>query len=125
MTEATRPWICASRLSLPRGHHFPSPYGNGMHTCETPPVLTSLGTGSTAPVAWPQQVLAQVVDECGGLVNTGTVTASFTNGDAAIPLVAIGGGFWSGTWTPVRSSAAATVRVDAQTPQPIVSALYK
>jgi uncharacterized protein (TIGR03437 family) len=81
------------------------------------PQLQSIASGSLAPVGWPTSVIVQVVDDCGGAINTGAVTASFTNGDSSIPLLAIGGGIWSATWTPVRDSAGAGVRVDAQSAQ--------
>jgi len=79
------------------------------------PVIKSIASGFTAPVAWPTPVLVQVVDDCGVAVDTGTVNASFTNGDSAVPLIPIGNGIWSNTWTPVRTSSGASVRVDAQT----------
>jgi len=78
--------------------------------------VTSIASGFSAPAAWPTPVLVQVVDDCGGAINTGIVTASFTNGDSSIPLIALGNGVWSNTWTPVRTSAGFSVRVDAQTP---------
>jgi len=79
------------------------------------PVVTSIASGFSAPAAWPTPVIVQVVDDCGTAVNSGTVTASFTTGDASIPLIAIGNGIWSATWVPVRTSQGASLRVDAQT----------
>jgi uncharacterized protein (TIGR03437 family) len=59
----------------------------------------------------------QVVDDCGKAYNAGTVTASFSNGDAPLSLIPIGGAIWSVTWVPVHSSASTlAVRVDAQSP---------
>lgn len=79
------------------------------------PVFTSLGTGFTTPVAWPNALAVQVVDDCGNPTNTGTVTASFSNGDAPLSLLAIGNGTWTATWVPVHNSAVAfSVRADAQ-----------
>ena len=85
------------------------------------PVLTSIGTGSTAPVAWPVSLNVQVVDDCGSAINAGLVTASFSNGDPPLSLLSIGGGTWSATWVPSRISAGTTVRADAQLPQPALS----
>jgi uncharacterized protein (TIGR03437 family) len=78
------------------------------------PVLTSIGAGFSTPLAWPTSILVQVVDDCGTAVNTGSVTASFTNGDLPLSLLAIGNGIWSGTWVPVRTAASTGVRADAQ-----------
>jgi uncharacterized protein (TIGR03437 family) len=81
------------------------------------PVLTSVGAGFATPLAWPTPVIVQVVDDCGNASNTGSVTASFTNGDSPLSLVAIGNGTWSVTWVPVRASASTGVRADAQSLQ--------
>ena len=78
------------------------------------PVFTSIGNGFTAPIAWPAPLVVRVVDDCGSSQNTGTVTANFTNGDPPINLIALGGGNWSGTWVPGRTSADLSVRADAR-----------
>jgi len=79
------------------------------------PVFTSLGTGFTTPVAWPNALAVQVVDDCGNPTNTGTVTVSFSNGDAPLSLLAIGNGTWTSTWVPAHNSTVAfSVRADAQ-----------
>jgi len=82
------------------------------------PVLTSVGTGFSGPAAWPVAIITQILDDCGSAVDAGTVTASFTNGDPPISLVAIGSGTWSGTWVPGPSYPNSIIRVDAQTLQP-------
>ncbi len=85
------------------------------------PVLTSVGGGSTAPIAWPTAIITQVQDDCGNSIDAGSVAASFTNGDSPIALVNVGGGKWSGTWTPVRVSGNTTIRVDARVLQPLLA----
>ncbi len=81
------------------------------------PVSTTIGTGFTTPAAWPTSLIVQVVDDCGQGQNTGTVTASFSNGDPPLSLISIGGAIWTATWVPVRTSdSAVAVRVDAQSP---------
>ena len=78
------------------------------------PVFQSIGTGFTTPVAWPTALAVQVVDDCANLVNTGTVAVSFSNGDPALSLLAIGNGIWAGTWVPVHNSTGSfAVRADA------------
>ncbi len=85
------------------------------------PVLTSIGTGFTTPVAWPTSLVVQVVDDCGTSINAGAVTASFTNGDAPLSLLAIGNATWSATWVPVHNAAGAGVRADAQVLNPLLN----
>ena len=85
------------------------------------PVLTTIAAGQTAAVAWPSHVEAQVVDDCQNTIDSGTVIASFTSGDAPIQLTNLGNGLWSGTWTPVHVSSNVLVRVDARIPQPPLS----
>ncbi|HLG99220.1 MAG TPA: hypothetical protein VKX49_23115 [Bryobacteraceae bacterium] len=81
------------------------------------PVFTSLGTGFATPVAWPNALSVQVVDDCGNSINSGNVSVSFSNGDAPLSLLSIGSGTWTGTWVPVHSSSTAfSVRADAQLP---------
>ena len=78
------------------------------------PVFTSLGTGFNAPSAWPVPLIIEVVDDCGNSINNGSVTVSFNDGDSPVPLLATGGGTWSGTWVPVSLSNGFTARADAQ-----------
>jgi adhesin/invasin len=53
------------------------------------------------PSGWPQPLTAQLYDNCGNRVKTGTVTASFSNGDPSIRLNLdeATGDFFT-TWTP-------------------------
>lgn len=85
------------------------------------PVLSSIGAGFSVPVAWPTSLLVQVVDDCGTAIDSGSVIASFTDGDPPLSLINIGGGMWSATWVPQRNAANATVRADAQTVTPALS----
>ena len=78
------------------------------------PVFNSIGSGFSAPVAWPTALILQVVDDCGGAINTGSVVASFTNGDSPLSLLAIGAGVWSATWAPIHNTSGLVVRADVQ-----------
>jgi uncharacterized protein (TIGR03437 family) len=79
------------------------------------PVFTTIGTGFNTPAAWPTPIIVQVVDDCGGAVNSGLITVSFSNGDPPLSLLSIGNATWTGTWTAVNTSATAfAVRADAQ-----------
>ncbi len=77
------------------------------------PQFTSIGSGFSTPIAWPESIAVEVVDNCGDLISGGKVTISFSNGDAPIPLTNTGNGTWSGTWIPVNVSPGLTVRADA------------
>ncbi len=63
-------------------------------------VFTQLSAGSSVSVGFPGQVTVKVVDDCGTPLISGTVTASFSNGDAPIKLTSLNDGNWAGTWTP-------------------------
>ena len=79
------------------------------------PLLTSLGAQFTVPAAWPNTLEAQVVDDCGNPQVSGTVVASFTNGDPPVPLLSLKNGSWTGTWqitNHAASSIAVTVNAD-------------
>jgi uncharacterized protein (TIGR03437 family) len=82
------------------------------------PVLTSLSSGFSVSAGWPVPIIAQVVDSCGSAINSGTVIASFTNGDSPVAMIPVGQGNWSATWVPGRGYTGATVRVDANTVNP-------
>jgi uncharacterized protein (TIGR03437 family) len=64
------------------------------------PIFTLLGINFVSPVGWPSNIEAVVVDDCGSLVSAGSVTASFSNSDPALPLTSLQNGRWTGTWTP-------------------------
>ena len=76
-------------------------------------VFTALSTGSTVSVGFPGQVTVKVVDDCGAPLVTGSVTASFSNGDAAIALISLKDGTWAATWTPQFATAQAKVTATA------------
>ncbi|HEV2687782.1 MAG TPA: hypothetical protein VGV35_04485, partial [Bryobacteraceae bacterium] len=67
--------------------------------------------------AWPIALIAKVVDDCGNAMVTGSVNASFSNGDAPLSLVSLKDGSWSATWQPRNTQApSTTVSVSAQIP---------
>ena len=65
------------------------------------PVITQLGSGPTIPAGFPSAMQVRVVDDCANALTTGTVVASFSNGDPSLRLNSLGNGTWSGTWQPV------------------------
>lgn len=85
------------------------------------PVFTLIGAGFSNPAGWPASLGLTVVDDCGDPLTTGSVIASFNNGDPPIPLTHNGDGNWTATWTPqtVRTQVSITVR--AQKTSPVLS----
>jgi len=64
------------------------------------PVFALLGANFSSAVAWPSPIDVDVVDDCGVNMTTGSVTVTFSNGDAPLALVSAGDGHWSATWVP-------------------------
>jgi uncharacterized protein (TIGR03437 family) len=74
------------------------------------PDFTELGSSGIVPAGWPQTITAKVVDDCGAPMTTGSVVASFSNGDPGLTLNNLQNGTWTGTWQP-RNINANTVQV--------------
>ena len=54
------------------------------------------------------------MDDCSNLINTGSLVASFNNGDAPLPLKNMQNGQWSMNWTPgVVKATGVTVTLQA------------
>ena len=81
----------------------------------------SLPVGFQSTVGLPTPLLVSILDSCGDPMDTGTVVASFSSGDPSLPLIAIGNGEWSGTWTP-HGSGVETITVQAVEPSGIFGA---
>ena len=77
------------------------------------PVFTQLGSNFATVAAWPTPIAVTVVDDCGNFLNTGSVTASFSDGDPSLPLASLGGGNWSATWQPQGASSQVVITADA------------
>ena len=78
------------------------------------PVFTQLGADFATVAAWPTALEVIVVDDCGNFLTTGSVTASFSDGDPSLQLASLNDGHWSATWQPINSSAQVVITVDAQ-----------
>ncbi len=62
-------------------------------------------TGERLPAGLPTEISVVVEDNCGNILTSGTVTATFSSTDPAVPLGAgamVGG--WTGTWVPADGS---------------------
>ena len=73
------------------------------------------GNDFSVPGGWPVALQAQVQDDCGTALESGSVVAEFFNGDPPVSLVSLKGGRWDGTWQNKRLLAAVTVTVKAAT----------
>ena len=87
------------------------------------PVFTQLGANFSTVAAWPTPIEVTIVDDCGNFLTTGSVTASFSDGDPSLPLTSLDDGRWSATWQPSNSNAPVVISVDAlESPPPIQGA---
>jgi uncharacterized protein (TIGR03437 family) len=77
------------------------------------PAITTLGQSFGVPAAWPVVLEAQVTDDCGNALNAGDVTASFSNGDPPLSLLAIQNGTWQSTWLSGNSAGPVTLTITA------------
>jgi uncharacterized protein (TIGR03437 family) len=82
------------------------------------PLINTVGQDFNIPAAWPTALVAKIVDDCKNPMTTGSVTASFSNGDLPISLISIKDGTWSGTWQPRNATGSlTTITISAQTPE--------
>jgi len=82
------------------------------------PALTALGQNFNLPIGWPVPMELTVSDDCGQPFINGTVTATFTNGDAPLSLTSLQDGTWAATWAPRKVSASLTITIAAQAASP-------
>ncbi len=85
------------------------------------PVFTELGTNSSgsnfnAPASWPAPIKVKVVDDCGNLMVSGSVVATFSDSDPPLQLTSLGDGNWDATWQPQSLESAVSVIVTANVP---------
>lgn len=78
------------------------------------PTATSLGAGFNLPIGWPVPLEVTAEDDCGQPFTSGTMVATFSNGDAPLPLAGFGDGTWSGTWSPRSATASVSITITAQ-----------
>ncbi len=87
------------------------------------PVFTQLSADFATVAAWPTPVEVTIVDDCGNFLTTGSVTASFSDSDPALPLTSLDDGRWSATWQPSNSNTPVVITVDAlENPPPLEGA---
>ncbi len=78
------------------------------------------------PAGWPASLIVQLNDDCGSPVTDGSVTASFSNGDAPLVLAGDSLGNYAATWQPgaVTSEMLVTLNAAAGSLQPATAKLY-
>ncbi len=78
------------------------------------------------PAGWPATLIVQLNDDCGSPVTSGSVTASFSNGDAPLVLASDSLGNYSATWQPgaVTSEMVVTLNAASGTLQSASAKLY-
>ncbi len=91
------------------------PSGSTCTPTQLLPVLTSFGANFELAAALPVSVTAQIVDDCGSPLNSGSVQAVFSTGDPALMMIPIGAGQWSASWNPhALAGGAASVAINAE-----------
>ena len=96
-----------------------APLAAGCTPTKLIPVFTQLGAGFKVTAGWPTPIETTIVDDCGTLMTTGSVVATFSSGDPALALGSLKDGRWTATWQPRNtSSAQVTITVKAQQTQP-------
>ncbi|HEX4136208.1 MAG TPA: hypothetical protein VHY84_16460 [Bryobacteraceae bacterium] len=81
------------------------------------PAITGLGQSFSVPAGWPAAIDVNVLDDCGNTFTSGSVAATFSNGDAPLALGNLQNGVWAATWAP-RSVANVTIKVTARSSPP-------
>ncbi|HZL56284.1 MAG TPA: putative Ig domain-containing protein, partial [Bryobacteraceae bacterium] len=95
-----------------------SPHVAGCTPGSLAPTSTELVNNFSAPVAWPQPLSIILSDNCGSLINTGQMVATFSNGDPPLPLTLVDPtkGLYSGTWTPRKAVPQMMILAHASAP---------
>jgi uncharacterized protein (TIGR03437 family) len=80
--------------------------------------LTAQSQSFSASAGWPAALGVDVRNNCGTPLNSGSVTASFSNSDPSISLQSLNDGTWQATWQIGNASTApVSVHVEAFDPQ--------
>jgi uncharacterized protein (TIGR03437 family) len=78
--------------------------------------FTSIPFAFQATVGQPAPLEAQIFDNCGNTLDSGSVVATFSTGDAPVVLNPLGAGQWAATWTPSNAAANAVINLQAGSP---------
>jgi uncharacterized protein (TIGR03437 family) len=112
----TAPAAGSAAAPGPDGSTVASRDATGCTPSQLVPAITTLGQSFGVPAAWPVVLKADVRDDCGNVLDTGSVSASFSNGDPPLSLQSIQGGLWNATWVSGHNSGPVTLIVTANDP---------
>jgi uncharacterized protein (TIGR03437 family) len=87
------------------------------------PLFTTLPDTFSAQTGWPTPLVVKVFDDCANPMTSGSLTVSFSNGDAPMRLNSLNDGRWTGTWTPSRPAKSAVLTALAETSSPALSGM--
>ena len=110
-TIVTAPPLTTSSIAGPEPHA-----SAGCTPTQLVPIITTLGQSFGVPAAWPVALESEVRDDCGNALNSGSVTVSFSNGDAPLSLQPQQGGMWHSTWQAGANPGPVTVTLTATNP---------
>lgn len=99
-----------SSTNLAQAKSIPSANAGSCSPTKLIPALSTLGQSFSVTAGWPVALGVKVLDDCGGPLNSGSVTVDFSNGDPTISLRSLNDGTWNGTWQ-TRASASALSQV--------------
>jgi uncharacterized protein (TIGR03437 family) len=90
----------------------------GCTATQVVPAQIGLLNNFSQPTGWPTPVSIQLLNDCGDFVTNGSVVATFSNGDPALPLTLVNPatGLYTGTWTPRKVLGQMTVSTRATAP---------
>ncbi len=71
-------------------------------------------------MGWPQNIEAQLVDDCANPISGATVLASFSTGDTPLSMPNVGVGIYSATWNPSKANPATVTVTVINSPFPVV-----
>jgi uncharacterized protein (TIGR03437 family) len=100
------------------GESAVTPLASGCTPTKLLPVFTLLASGFSTVAAWPTAIEVTAVDDCGNPMVSGSLVASFSNGDPPLALTPLKDGRWSGTWQPAHNATQVVVTAEAEETAP-------
>ena len=75
--------------------------------------VRAIGQSFSVPVGAPGAIDVEVKDDCNRPLESGSVVASFSNGDTPVSLQSLKNGRWQATWRPAGGATGVSIRVEA------------